>query len=187
MRKWLVTFMSVAVMVSACGGDDSADDPSGLDNQPSESGQQTGAEDSVSGGDANTDSGSGTLENPTPEAPGPLPPDGFRIGDDVWERTVPITRGQCFVQEGDGATPFAVWGTLDADDNLSFAVSYGEDGSFSSEVTSDSMFWVAGQRDGSDLTVTHDVATQSISGEGLFYNMQSDEWAYGSFEFTCTG
>ena len=91
------------------------------------------------------------------------------------------------MQEGEGATPFAVWGTLNGDDNLSFAVSYAEDGSFSSEVTSDSMFWVAGQKDGTELTVTHDFAAQSIRGDGLFYNLHSDQWAYGSFDFTCTG
>jgi hypothetical protein len=33
----------------------------------------------------------------------------------------------------------------------------------------------------------HDLATQPIIGSGLFQNLHSDEWAYGSFEFGCKG
>ena len=88
----------------------------------------------------------------------------------MWIRTIPITSGQCFVQEGEGVTPFAVWGTLDNDDRASFLVSHDQDAGF-----------------GTEVIVEHGFATQSITGSGLFYNLHSDEWAYGSFGFTCTG
>jgi hypothetical protein len=189
MRKSIVVLVSVAVLTAACGGgDDPADEVGSLGTQPSEDAQQAGTDEPDASSEVSAGSdGSGTPDNPTPEASGPLPPDGFRIGNDVWVRTLPITSGQCFVQEGDGVHPFTVWGTLDNDDGQSFAVNYDDDGRFSSEVTSDAMFWVAGSKDGSELTVEHDVATQSISGDGLFYNLHSDEWAYGSFQFTCAG
>lgn len=189
MRKWFAVLVSVAVIAGACGGgDDSANDPATASTPPPASEQQEDGGDSASSGEANTDSGSGTLENPTPEASGQLPPDSFRIGNNVWARTIPMTRGQCFVQEGEGVAPFTAWGTLDNDDNLEYSVSYNADtDSSDAQVTSDSMFWVAGSRDGSELAVEDDFATQSISGTGLFYNMHSDEWAYGSFQFTCTG
>lgn len=189
MRTWFMVLVCIVVMATACGGsDDSADDDGSVGTQSPTTGQQDATNDTGSNAGAGSSSGDGgTLESPTPEASGPLPSDGFRIGKDVWVRTIPITSGQCFVQEGEGIDPFAVWGTLNGDDNLSFAVSYAEGGSFSSEVTSDSMFWAAGEKIGSELTVEHDFATQSISGDGLFYNLHSDEWAYASFQFTCTG
>lgn len=189
MRRWSVMVATVAMIAGACGGGDpSADNTVQSGTQRSDSGQDAGSDDSGPNGDTATQSGgTGTLDNPTPEAPGPLPADGFRIGNDVWERTIPMTRGQCFVQEGDGAAPFAVWGTLNGDDSMSFAVDDGGSGNPTSEVTSDTMFWVSGQKDGTQLTVEHDAATRSISGEGIFYNLQTDEWAYGSFQFTCTG
>ena len=191
MRKWSMVVVSIGVLAAACGGaDDSANSGTGFGTEPPESGQQQNSEDSDSnsGTEAATAPGDGgTLDDPTPEASGLLPQDGFRIGDDVWVRTVPITSGQCFVQEGEGITPFAVWGTLNNDDSLSFAVSHDQDAGFGAEVTSDTMFWVAGRKDGTEVIVDHDFATQSITGSGLFYNLHSDEWAYGSFEFTCTG
>lgn len=182
----MVVTVALVALASSCGSesnDQSQDDPT-QDPDP-QAVEETGDTDPAAGDTAEPGS-PGTLDNPTPEPSGTLPSNGFRIGDNAWARTVPITRGQCFVQEGEGVLPFAVWGTLDNDDGLSFAVSIGEDDAFSSEVTSDTMFWVAGQRVGSQLSVTHDLTTQTISGEGIFNNLQSNEWAHGSFAFTCT-
>jgi hypothetical protein len=191
MRKLFITVVSVAVLAAGCGGaDDSADSGTGFGTEPpgNEQQQDSDGSDSNVGTEAATASGDGgTFDDPTPEASGSLPPDGFRIGDDVWVRTIPITSGQCFVQEGEGITPFTVWGTLNNDDTLSLAVSHDQDAGVAAEVRSDTMSWVAGGKDGTEVVVEHDFVAQSITGSGLFYNGHSNEWAYGSFDFTCTG
>ncbi len=188
MSKVFILLAVTALALAACGGSDGANPLKAIQDAAN----QVPGDTLVSGGidpganpRSNSD-GPGTMDNPTPEASGALAPNGFRIGNTVWERTVPITRGQCFVQDSEGATPFAAWGTLNGDDALEFGVSYDSDtDSTDAQVTSDNMFWVAGKKDGSQLSVEHDVEALSIAGTGLFYNLHTDEWAYGSFQFTC--
>lgn len=184
MKRLLVVSLVVVVFVAGCGGDDGSTDAganAGVENPASDA---QGSADDSGAGDGSGAGGSGSFEDPTPEASGELPPNGIRIGDNVWVRTTPAT-GQCFVQEGEGVTPFAVWGSLDNDDSLSVSVSTDQDGGFGAEITGNTMFWVAGSKDGSELSVDHDFASQTVSGSGLFYNLHTDEWAYSSFEFTC--
>jgi len=47
------------------------------------------------------------------------------------------------------------------------------------------MNWISGVKDGTELTINLDFETNTMSGEGLFYNGHTDEWFYGSFAFTC--
>ena len=100
----------------------------------------------------------------------------------MWSRTLPMTRGQCFVEEGKATAR----GTLNGDDTFEFSVKANSNGSFEAQILSNDMNWVAGVRDGSELSIDSDVSSQTISGAGLFYNMYTDEWAYGSFQFECT-
>ena len=132
-------------------------------------------------------SGGGTLENPTPEASSPLPSDSIRIGEAVWERAIP-TDGQCFVQEDDGtiAASGTAWGSVKNDPEVDFNVSQDQDGSVEAQVRSNLMDWVSGFKDGTELTVQLDFVTSSIIGDWLFYNGHTNEWAYGSFAFTCS-
>jgi hypothetical protein len=105
----------------------------------------------------------------------------------VWHRTLPMITGQCFLYEDDGTLPDSgtAWGTLDGDDSLRFSANYNQDGTFEAEVQGDIIFWVAGVRAGTDLTVHLDFANQTITGEGVFNNLMRNEYAEGSFTFTC--
>jgi hypothetical protein len=171
----------LALVTAACGG--GGDDGGDL-------GEDVFGGIGESSGDVDPDdqgsSGGGTLENPTPEASSPLPSDSFRIGDAVWERTIP-TDGQCFVQEDDGTIPDsgAARGSVNNDPGVEFSVSHDQDGSVEAQVSSDLMNWISGVKDGTELTIQLDFETNSMSGAGLFYNGHTDEWAYGSFMFTC--
>ncbi len=188
MSKVFILLAVALLALAACGGSNGANPLEAIQDAASPASGDTtssGVIDPAANPSSNSD-GPGTMDNPTPEASGALPPNGFRIGNTVWERTVPMTSGQCFVQESEGATPFAVWGTLDGDDALDFSVSFDSDtDSTSAQVTSDTMFWVAGKQDGSQLAVEHDIDAQSVAGTGLFLNLHTNEWADGSFQFTC--
>lgn len=124
-----------------------------------------------------------------PEASGPLGENTIRIGDQTWERTLPMTTGQCFLFEDDGNLPDTgtAWGTLDNDEELRFAARYNQDGSFESEVSnSHDMYWGSGPRFGEDdLVVELDFDTLTISGNGTFVSLITGERAMGSFQFTC--
>ncbi len=172
----------MALVAAGCGGGDSEDGDLGEDVFGG-IGQDSGDVDPAD----QVSSGGGTLENPTPEASSPLAADSIRIGEAAWERTIP-TDGQCFVQEDDGTIPDSgtAWGSVNNDQAVEYRVSQNQDGSLEAQVSSDLMNWISGQKDGTELTVNLDFGTSSISGEGLFYNTHTDEWAYGSFQFTCT-
>lgn len=127
----------------------------------------------------------GTYEEPTPEADGPVRTNGLRIGADEWTRSA--GDGQCFVEDGDLGLRATAWGSLDDDPALSFSIDLDADGSAEGQISSDSMGWVAGGRDGTELTVLADASAQTITGSGLFYDFHTDGWAYGSFAFVCDG
>lgn len=171
----------MALVAAGCGGGNVDGDDLGEDVFGG-IGQASG---DVDPGDQGS-SGGGTLEDPTPEASSPLPADSIRIGEAVWERTIPRD-GQCFVQEDDGTIPDsgAASGSVNNDPAVEFRVSHAQDGSVEAQVSSDLMNWISGVKDGTELTIQLDFETSTMSGEGLFYNGHTDEWAYGSFTFTC--
>lgn len=181
MRRLSGLLVVVALGVAGCGGGGGDGDDLGEDVFGG-IGQESG---DVDPGDQGS-SGGGTLEDPTPEASSSLPADSIRIGDAVWERTIP-TDGQCNVIEDDGIIPDRgwAWGSVNNDQGVDFSVNHSEDGSLDAQVSSDLMDWISGQKDGTELTIDLDFETSSISGEGLFYNTHTNEWAYGSFQFTC--
>lgn len=185
MRKLAGVVAVMALVLLGCGGGDTSREGDGV--AAGDSGSQTDSSQDPGPGDQESEGGVGTLDNPIPEASGALASNSLRIGDTTWVRTLPMTRGQCFLYEDDGTLPDSgtAWGSLNDDDNLSYSVNYHQDGSFEAQVSSDTMFWVSGQREGSELTITLDFATQTISGDGLFFNLHTGEWAYGSFEVTC--
>jgi hypothetical protein len=120
-----------------------------------------------------------------------LAPNTIRIGDQVWERTLPMTTGQCFLSTAAGGIPDwgVAWGTLDGDEDIRFSASAKQDGSFEVEVINFvDMQWGAGprfQQEESDLVVELDFDTLTISGHGTFRSLPTGERAMGSFEFTC--
>jgi hypothetical protein len=185
-RKLYGVLFVTALIVAGCGGGEgnsggSIDDPSLADASSQDTQDSSTADDSTEAGS----SGGGSQDSPMPEGSAPLPPDSIRIGETVWERTM-LDSGQCFVQEDEGAIPFAVWGNLNNDEELRFSVSDNSDtGAYEAEVSSQTMGWIAGTMDGTELTVEWDIDSQTINGEGLFYNIFEDAWAYGSFGFDC--
>jgi len=184
MRRLSGLVLLIALVAAGCaGGGDPLSDDLGEDVF----GGIGAASADIDPGDQGSSDG-GTLEDPTPEANGPLPADSIRIGNEVFERTIPAD-GQCFTQEDDGTIPDSgvVGGSLNNDPEFSFNVRHGQDGSLEAEVRSNLMDWISGVKDGTELTVDLDFETSSISGEGLFYNVHTNEWAYGSFTFTCLG
>lgn len=181
MRRLAAVMFAVALVVSACGG--GADDEGGADNTAGVFGQDPSGDDPAAG-----NSGPGSAEDPTPEASGSLDSDSIRIGNEVWNRTLPMTSGQCYVFKDDGNLPDSAnaWGTLNNDDGLEFSASHGQDGSFEAQVRSDNMYWLAGERSpGTELTIELDHDNLTLRGEGIFNNIHTNEFAYGSFEFVC--
>lgn len=180
LRRLSVLVVLIAVIATACGGgegDDVGEDVFGGIGQ---------ASGDVEPGEQGSSDG-GTLDEPTPEASSALPADSMRIGDSVWERTIP-SDGQCFVQEDDGTISDSgtVWGSVSNDQGVEFKVSHGQDGGLSAQISSNLMGWNSGVKDGTELTIQLDFETNTMSGEGLFYNTHTNEWAYGSFTFTCS-
>lgn len=179
MRRLLAIVFVMVLVVAGCGGDDDAGGGEGAGDN------NAGAFSEDPSGDNTSDGGN--ADDPTPEASGPLDPDSIRIGSEVWNRTLPMTTGQCFVFKDDGNLPDSAvaWGTLNNDDGLSFSADYGQDGTFGAEVQGENMYWVAGQRSGTDLTIELDFDNLTITGEGIFNNLHTNEFAYGSFHFVC--
>lgn len=135
---------------------------------------------------AEEDSGAatgGTLDAPTPESSETLNPDSIRIGADVWSVTSEASSVQCALTQ-DSERTFA-WGSLDNNDSLYYSIDRSADGTTEGQVSSDTMNWVAGGRIGTGIIVEGDFAAGTISGTGLFNNLHTDEWAYGSFAITC--
>ncbi len=176
------------MLLAACGGGTS--EPEGDDTQVTTPASteapvaDNGETDPGDGGNAGVGS-----DEPTPEAPGPLLDNAIRIGNQTWERTLPMTTGQCFLFEDDGTLPDSgnAWGTLDGDDDLRFAARYNQDGSFESEVSNNhDMYWGSGPRFGEDdLLIELDFDNLTISGHGTFVSLITGERAMGSFQFTC--
>ncbi|MEX1037977.1 MAG: hypothetical protein WDZ96_03865 [Acidimicrobiia bacterium] len=189
MKPRMIAVLAVLAMVlAACGGADDVVPVPGADQAtvPGEDDQsEPGTSDQGDTGDAGT-SGS---DEPTPEASGPLGENMIRIGDQTWERTLPMTTGQCFLYEDDGTLPDSgnAWGTLDGEEDLRFAARYSQDGTFESEVNNnEDMYWGSGPRFGEDdLVIELDFENQTISGSGTFILLNTGERAMGSFQFTC--
>lgn len=191
----VVLLAAVSMLLAACGGGttDLGTDGSGGDDSPvttqanNDAGTDSGGTDSGDSGDAGevTDDGDGV----TPEASGPLGENTIRIGDQTWERTLPMTTGQCFLFEDDGTLPdsASAWGTLDNDEDLRFSARFNQDGTFESEVSNNhDMYWGSGPRFGEDdLVVELDFETLTISGSGTYSSLITGERAMGSFQFTC--
>jgi len=178
--RLLTAFIALTLLAAACGSDSGssalpsvdADDPSADATPPVD-------------GDA-----SGNSSNPAAEASGPVAVNTIRVGSQVWERTLPMTAGQCFLQEDDGTLPTSasVWGTLDGDENVRFSVGVNQDGTFEASLDNNvDFFWIAGPRSSEvdDLVIELDFATQTIRGSGTFVNAGRGETSTGSFEFRC--
>ena len=182
-RRMTVIAFAVSLVLAACGGgEEVADLDSAFEGigDVAESG-------SVEAGRKSGDSGVGTLENPTPEASGALEANTIRIGDTVWSPPHPSTTGQCVVQAADDPLDESawVWGDIDDQASADFRFSYDGSGSVEGQLFGNTMFWMSGERDGSELTFDIDFDAAIISGTGLFYNGHTNEWAYGSFMFDC--
>ncbi len=177
----------LAMVLAACGGDDAASLPEVDQTTVPGEDEQSDSGESVQGDTG--DPSNGGSDEPTPEASGPLGENSIRIGDQTWERTLPMTTGQCFLYEDDGTLPdsASAWGTLDNDEDLRFAARYGQDGSFESEVSNnEDMYWGSGPRFGEDdLEIELDFENLTISGSGTYVSLITGERAVGSFQFTC--
>lgn len=168
--------IAIVMFSLACGGD-------GLSIPQAPTPETAGQEQNSGGASQN----SGDAGGVTPGGPAAL--NTMRIGDEVFERTLPMTRGQCFLYEADGTLPTSatVWGTMNGEDGTHFSVSYGQDGKFGAQVDSSNYHWLAGERNGTidDLSIELDFDTQTIRGAGIFTNFFTGENAEGSFEFMC--
>lgn len=180
MRKSIVWALAL-VLAAACGSVETEFVPITVD-------VGEGSGDAEQASDPGS-SGSGSSEV-IPEPDEPLDMDTIRIGSQVWERTLPMTTGQCFVYEDDGTLPDSgtAWGTLDGDDDIRFSANYNQDGTFEAEVSdSERLYWIAGARSANpdDLTVELDFDALTITGEGVFNSLTTGETAHGSFAFQC--
>jgi hypothetical protein len=186
--RLLFLLVVLSMVLVACGG--GTNEPEDDDSQVT---APAGNDDSAAdAGETDPDDGGnegGASDEPTPEAAGPLGENSIRIGDQTWERTLPMTTGQCFLYEDDGNLPTSAnaWGTLDGDEDLRFAARYGQDGSFESEVDNNfDMYWGSGPRFGEDdLVIELDFDNLKISGSGTYVSLTTGERAMGSFQFTC--
>ncbi len=182
MRILIALLTFVALAAAACGGAATVPDgPAAGDPAP---GQPSGA---PQGSAPAGDDQSAAIE---PEPAEPVAPNTIRIGSQVWTRTLPMTSGQCFLYEDDGTLPTSasVWGTLDGNADLHFAATFGQDGTFHSDVNDGvALYWVAGERSPGvrDLVVELDFDTQTIRGQGTYKSLTTGKLASGSFEFIC--
>lgn len=186
--RLLVLFAAASIILAACGGGTTEPDNGGSQEPAPASNDGSDADAGQAGAGDSGDDGVASDE-PTPEASGPLGENTIRIGDQTWERTLPMTTGQCFLFEDDGTLPDSgtAWGTLDGDEDLRFAARYQQDGTFESEVSNNhDMYWGSGPRFGEDdLVIELDFDTLTISGNGTFASLITGERAMGSFQFTC--
>lgn len=177
-----------SILIAGCGG--GSTEP-GNDTIPESAPTTDGGSgtDSVAAHPDDSGNAAAASDEPIPEASGPLGDNSIRIGDQTWERTLPMTTGQCFLFADDGTLPDSgnAWGTLDNDEDLRFAARYNQDGTFESEVSNNhDMYWGSGPRFGEDdLVVDLDFDTLTISGHGTFVSLITGERAMGSFQFTC--
>ena len=183
MKSIAVLAAVVAVVAVGCGSDDSL--TAGLpavEDDPTES-EPAAASDAATDTDTESDAASGA------ESVGPAEMNTIRIGSQVWERTLPMTTGQCFVQNVEGLPPSGVsWGTLDGDDGIRFSAKQNQDGTNEAEVDDqESYYWLAGPRSSGpdDLEVELDFEALTIIGQGPFTNLFTGETAPGSFAFQC--
>jgi len=184
----IAVFAVLATVVASCGGDgDSTSESADTSGQGDTSAQMadTVAVDTEASGDESSDVASES------EPVGPAEPNTIRIGSQVWERTLPMTTGQCFLYEDDGTLPTSAtaWGTLDGDEELRFLVSQNQDGTLEAEINNNvDMYWLAGYRgpETDDLVIELDFDAQTISGSGTFTLLNTGETVSGSFEFVCS-
>ena len=186
MRTAVVCLVAGVTALAACGDDDPPGALSELADDASAPGTQSG---DGSGDDASGDDAS-SGDAAAPEPVGPADMDTIRIGSQVWERTLPMTTGQCFVFEDDGVLPSSAtaWGTLGGDDDVRFSVSANQDGTFEADVESENEYWwLAGPRSSGpdDLVVELDFDALTVTGQGTFTNLYTGETAAGSFAIQC--
>lgn len=187
MKSRLLFLLAAVALLAACGG--GTTEPGGGDTQGTvQAGDGTADENAETDGGEGGSTG-GASDEPTPEAEGALGENTIRIGDQTWERTLPMTTGQCFLYADDGNLPDSgnAWGTLDGDEDLRFAARYNQDGTFESEVSNnEDMYWGSGPRFGEDdLVIELDFENLTISGHGTYSSLITGERAMGSFQFTC--
>jgi hypothetical protein len=187
--RYLLALIAVVALASvACGGTalDGADSvPDGaVDDQPI---------DTTFGGDPNAGGGGGSQPGEVePEPAGAVEPNTIRIGSQVWKRTLPMTEGQCFLQEDDGTLPTSanVWGPVDGNEGDRFSARHQQDGTFEADVTGggdSSLFWLGGTKNPevNDLVIELDFDAQTIKGHGTFWSLTEQRAASGSFHFIC--
>lgn len=183
---WMGALVAFGVVAASCGGDGLVE-PGAVVAPVStvSTGDDSGADDGSEGDGG--EAGDQAIEGPV--SVGPAAMDTIQIGSQVWQRTLPMTTGQCFVQNIEGMPPFAVaWGTLDGDDDVRFTAGQNQDGMFNAEVEEDdAFFWMAGPRSTGpdDLVVELDFDALTITGEGTFTNFYTGESAPGAFAFQC--
>ena len=174
----IILGIAIVVLSLGCGGDGLS-----LPEVPTQEGGGQRTDPPGSGNDS--EAANGVMPG------GPAEMNTIRIGDEVFERTLPMTSGQCFLYEADGTLPTSatVWGTVDDDDGTHFAVSYGQNGDFEAQVDSPNYHWLAGTRNGEidELSIELDFDAQIIKGSGIFTNFLTGESAEGTFEFMCEG
>lgn len=193
---WLSLVIAIALISAACGGDSESDpDEAGSDGGGNGGGATSGqgsataaSGDGSSGGNPSGGSNpSGGTASLTPI--GPVAENTIQIGDQTWQRTLPMAQGQCVVFKDDGTLPDSAitWGTLDGDDDIRFSANQLQDGTFQSEVQGDDFFWIAGARSPGvdDLQIELDFDALTVIGEGTFSNLLSTDLRAGSFHFKC--
>jgi hypothetical protein len=187
LRYLLVLIAVVALAAVGCGGAS----PDGADSVGDGvgGGQPT---DTTLGGDPNAGGGGGQPGEVEPEPAGPVEPNTIRIGSQVWKRTLPMTNGQCFLQEADGTLPTSAvsWGDLDGNAGDRFSANVRQDGGFEADVTgggNSSLFWLGGTKNPEldDLVIELDFDAQTIKGHGTFWSLTEQRAASGSFHFIC--
>lgn len=174
----------VGLITAACGGDD--DTSNTATAEPSTPTTAAGGSGNSGGGGSGGSAGGGAAAANTPI--GPVAANTIQIGDTTWTRTLPMTTGQCFLQESESLGNSAVgWGPLDGDHSIRFSANQNQDGTFEAEVRDDErIFWIAGPRSPGvdDLEIELDFNALTIVGEGTFSTILGDS-APGSFHFEC--
>jgi hypothetical protein len=182
--KTLVGLLAVIGAVAAGCGSDDAPSVEPLDSAGADTVVDDGA-----GEDAAPVATDGDSSGDAPEPVGPADMNTIRIGSQVWERTLPMTTGQCFVQNVEGLPPSGTaWGTLDGDDGIRFSAGQNQDGTNEAEVDDqENFYWIAGPRSSGpdDLEIELDFEALTITGQGTFTNVFTGDTAAGSFAFQC--
>lgn len=204
MKQICALVLIVGLIAAACGGDDDtssnataeSSDPttaagsngggSGGSGASGGSGGASGGGGGASAGGSGATGGGGS----TPLTPiGPVAVNTIQIGDTTWNRTLPMTQGQCVVFKADGTLPDSAitWGPLDGDDDIRFSANQRQDGTFESEVRDDNrIFWIAGPRSPGvdDLEIELDFDALTVIGEGTYTSILGESLP-GSFHIQC--